>query len=66
VFSHPPRNPISRSIIALQNVGFRMTRKEFRTFAHPPKAMIDVCRACGFDATFSHRGAIWQVEGLVR
>ena len=36
VFSHPPRNPISRAIVAAQNLGFRLMRREFRTFAHPP------------------------------
>lgn len=30
VFSHPPRNPISRSLIAAQNLGFRLMGREFR------------------------------------
>ena len=66
VFSHPPRNLASRAFIRLQNVGLRLARKEFRTFAHPPAAMLDVCRAHGLTATFAHRGAVWQVEGLSR
>ena len=66
VFSHPPRNLASRALVAAQNLGFRMTGKEFRTFAHPPKAMIDVCRAQGLSATFRHSGRVWQVEGLSR
>lgn len=66
VFSHPPRNLAVRGFIALQNVVLRLTRKQFRTFAHSPTAMLDVCRAGGFAATFAHRGRIWQVEGLSR
>lgn len=41
-------------------------RKEFRTFAHPPSAMLDVCRAHGLSATDSPQGLVWQVEGLSR
>jgi magnesium-protoporphyrin O-methyltransferase len=65
VFSHPRRNVVSRAFIAAQNLGLRLTRKEFRTFAHPPSAMLDVCRAHGLSATY-HAGAVWQVEGLSR
>src|SRR4051795_13612926 len=35
VFSHPPRNVASRAFIAVQNLALRLTRKQFRTFAHP-------------------------------
>src|SRR5205823_268190 len=37
VFSHPPRNPISRAIVAAQNLAFRARGSDFRTFAHPPR-----------------------------
>ena len=66
VFSHPPRNVASRAFLALQNLGLRLTRKQFRTFAHPPAAMLDVCREQGLRPTYVHAGAIWQVEGLSR
>jgi magnesium-protoporphyrin O-methyltransferase len=66
VFSHPPRNPVSRAFVTGQNAFFRVTRKEFRTFAHPPEAMLDVCRAQGLSARFRHPGRVWQVEGLSR
>ena len=65
VFSHPPRNLASRAFLALQNLGLRLARKEFRAFAHPPAAMLDVCRAHGLSATL-HSGVVWQVEGLER
>jgi magnesium-protoporphyrin O-methyltransferase len=66
VFSHPPRNAGSRAVVALQNLGFRLCRKEFRTFAHPPAAMLEVCRAHGLTPAYAHAGAIWQVDGLKR
>jgi hypothetical protein len=66
VFSHPPRNLISRAVIAMQNLGFRVARKEFRTFAHPPSAMLAVLEAGGLERAFRHRGLFWQVAGLER
>jgi 2-polyprenyl-3-methyl-5-hydroxy-6-metoxy-1,4-benzoquinol methylase len=66
VFSHPPRNPASRAFIAMQNLALRLGRRKFRAFAHPPAAMLDVCRAHGLSATDAHEGLLWQVEGLSR
>ena len=66
VFSHPPRNVVSRSFIRMQNVGFRLTGKDFRTFAHPPSAMLAVLERRGLRAAFVHRGVPWQVAGLER
>ena len=66
VFSHPPRNLASRAFMATQNLALRLGRKEFRTFAHPPAAMLDVCRTHGLFTTDAHRGLVWQVEGLSR
>ena len=66
VFSHPPRNLLSRGFLKLQNLGFRLSGKEFRTFAHPPAAMLEVCGAHGLRPTYAHAGTVWQVEGLSR
>jgi 2-polyprenyl-3-methyl-5-hydroxy-6-metoxy-1,4-benzoquinol methylase len=66
VFSHPPRNVISRALIGLQNVGFRLMGKDFRTFAHPPAAMLEVLERRGLRPAFVHRGVPWQVAGLER
>jgi hypothetical protein len=66
VFSHPPRNPIMRAIIAAQNLAFRLTRREFRTFAHPPAAMLAVLERHGLRPTFTHHGIPWQIAGLQR
>jgi 16S rRNA G966 N2-methylase RsmD len=66
VFSHPPRNVVSRTMLGAQNLGFRLMRKEFRTFAHPPSAMLAVLEQRGLRRTFAHRGLPWQVAGLER
>src|SRR5262249_6392746 len=66
VFSHPPRNRLWRTIAAAQNVFFRLRGTEFRSFAHPPKAMIDVLERDGLRPTFPHRGFPFRVAGLER
>jgi magnesium-protoporphyrin O-methyltransferase len=66
VFSHPPRNVVSRAFVGAQNVAFRLMRREFRTFAHPPEAMLGVLRARGLEPVYAHGGLPFQVEGLER
>ena len=66
VFSYPRRNAVSRALIGLQNAGFRLARKEFRTFVHPPAAMLAVLEAGGLDRTFAYRGVAWQIAGMQR
>jgi len=66
VFSYPPRNAISRVAVAGQNLFFRMLRREFRTFAHPPAAMLAVLDANGLRATALFPALVWNVAGLER
>ena len=66
VFSYPPRNAVSRVAVAGQNLLFRLLGREFRTFAHPPAAMLAVLEGRGFHRTFSHRALVWQAAGLER
>ena len=66
VFSYPRRNAISRLVIAAENIAFRLRRMEFRTFAHPPAAMLAVLSEHGLRPTFAHQGLVWQVAGLER
>lgn len=66
VFSHPPRNWVSRALIAVQNGGFRVARKSFRTFVHPPKAMVAVAEGRGLRTDYTHHGMAWHIVGLVR
>jgi 16S rRNA G966 N2-methylase RsmD len=66
VFSYPPRNALSRLIIGTENLVFRLRRREFRSFAHPPAAMLALLRRRGLRRTFAHHTLIWQVAGLER
>jgi 16S rRNA G966 N2-methylase RsmD len=66
VFSHPPRNVAARMVIVMQNLGLRLMRKEFRTFAHPPAAMISVLEARGLQAGVAGGGPVWRFAGLQR
>jgi 2-polyprenyl-3-methyl-5-hydroxy-6-metoxy-1,4-benzoquinol methylase len=66
VFSHPPRNAVSRAFVGVQNLGLKAMRREFRTFAHAPGAMLAVLERHGLRHTFTHRGLPWHVAGLER
>ena len=66
VFSYPPRNAASRLFIAAVNLVFRLLRREFRTFAHPPTAMLGLLGERGLRRTFAHHALVWQVAGLER
>jgi magnesium-protoporphyrin O-methyltransferase len=66
VFSHPPRNAVSRALLGTQNLMFRLTGKTFRTFAHPPDEMLRVLHDRGLVSSYAHRGLAWRVAGLER
>jgi magnesium-protoporphyrin O-methyltransferase len=66
VFSHPPRNPLTRAMIGLENLMRRLRGNDFRAFVHPPAAMVDVVRAKGMTPTYRHHGLSWDVVGFAR
>jgi hypothetical protein len=66
VFSYPPRNALSRFLLGAQNLLFRLQRKEFRAFAHPPARMLGVVEERGFLLAYSHRPVVWQIAGFER
>jgi hypothetical protein len=66
VFSHPPRNLVSRALVAIENLAFRAGRMQFRVFTHPPEAMLGVLEARGLRPAFEHHGLVWQVAGVER
>jgi magnesium-protoporphyrin O-methyltransferase len=66
VFSYPPRNALSRLLLGSQNVLFRLRRREFRVFAHPPASMLAVLEERGFALTYAHQPIVWQIAGLER
>ena len=66
VFSHPRRNVVSRLVVGAENLGFRLMRREFRVFAHPPEAMLAVLDEAGMAARFAERGLAWEARGVTR
>lgn len=66
VFSHPPRNPMTRLMIGWENLLRRLRHNDFRAFVHPPRAMLDVLESQGLTAEYRHRGFVWSVVGLSR
>jgi 2-polyprenyl-3-methyl-5-hydroxy-6-metoxy-1,4-benzoquinol methylase len=66
VFSHPPRNALSRLLVAAQGLLFRLKGSQFRVFAHPPEAMLAVLERHGLRRTFAHDGLVWHVAGVTR
>ena len=66
VFSYPPRNVLSRLLLGAQNLLFRLQRKEYRTFAHPPARMLSVVEERGLMHAYAHRPVVWQIDGFER
>jgi 2-polyprenyl-3-methyl-5-hydroxy-6-metoxy-1,4-benzoquinol methylase len=66
VFSYPRANVISRFAVATQNLVFKLRRSEFRTYIHPPDAMLDVLGDRGLRLTFAHHALVWQTAALER
>jgi 2-polyprenyl-3-methyl-5-hydroxy-6-metoxy-1,4-benzoquinol methylase len=66
VFSYPRRNAVSRAAVSAQNLVFSALGREFRTFTHPPAAMLAVLRERGLRPELAHRGPVWEVAGLER
>ena len=66
VFSYPPRNPVSRTVVGLENLVLRVAGHEFRAFTHPPEAMLAVLRARGLEVRLADAGRVWNVYVLAR
>jgi hypothetical protein len=66
VFSYPPRNVVSRAAVGTQNLLFRMLRRDFRAFVHPPTAMLAVLAEHGLSSVAAHGGTVWQIGAGTR
>jgi 2-polyprenyl-3-methyl-5-hydroxy-6-metoxy-1,4-benzoquinol methylase len=66
VFSYPPRNVFSRTFLTLANAMQALLRNDFRSFTHPPEAMLAVLDRRGLTRTYEHHGFVWQIAGLER
>ena len=66
IFSYPPRNPLSRLLVAGADLLTRAFREEFRAFVHPPSAMLTVLEEGGFRRVLGRRALVWQIVGFER
>ena len=66
VFSHPPRNPVSRAVVATQNLVLRLSGRKFRVFVHPPAAMMAVLAEHGLRPVPVESGRLWRVAAAAR
>lgn len=61
VFSHPPRNPLSRAMVATVNALVRARGGQFRAFTHRPDAMLDVLAGRGLRPSVAHGRGVWRI-----
>lgn len=65
VFSHPPRNPVTRCLLAGENLLSWIRRSAFRAYVHDPAAMRAVATDGGrLHAAYGHRGWAWHIAGF--
>jgi magnesium-protoporphyrin O-methyltransferase len=66
VFSHPPRNLLTRTLAVFENGWRRLQGTGLRAFTHSPEAMVEVARSRGLDLTYRQSDGLWRVAGLER
>jgi 16S rRNA G966 N2-methylase RsmD len=66
VFSHPPRNWMSRLSVGAQNLALRLLGRSFKSYTHPPQALVAAAERRGMRADFREHGLVWRVVGLSR
>jgi 2-polyprenyl-3-methyl-5-hydroxy-6-metoxy-1,4-benzoquinol methylase len=66
VMSFPRPRRAVRALFGALNVVARLLRWEFRTWVHPPEALIAVAEQRGLSLAAETRGRVWQVAALER
>jgi len=61
VLSFPKRRWWTRAVLAMGNGGFRITRREFHVFLHPPAGIRAEAEAHGLKARSDRPGLFWEV-----
>lgn len=60
VFSYPPRNLLTRGVVAADAARGRLVGREYRAFAHPPEDMLGVLEEAGMTTERIHRDLAWR------
>jgi magnesium-protoporphyrin O-methyltransferase len=66
VMSFPRDRALFRAGARVLNLWFRLRRWEYRTFIHPPAAILAAAERRGLRLAAESRGGIWQVAALER
>jgi hypothetical protein len=66
VMSFPRDRALFRGGARVLNLSFRLLRWEYRTFIHPPAAILAAAERRGLRLVDQSRGSIWQVAALER
>jgi magnesium-protoporphyrin O-methyltransferase len=66
VMSFPRPRRLVRAGMGLMNVGARLLRWEYRTWVHPPQALVAAAQRRGLRLAAECRGRMWQVAALER
>ena len=61
VLSFPKRRWWTRAVLAMGNMTFRLTRREFHVFLHPPARIREVAEARGLRVMSDRPGLFWEV-----
>lgn len=66
VLSFPPSTLVTRAVVAADDARRRLSRREYRAFAHPPEAMLAVLTESGLEPRMIYRGLMWRAAVAVR
>jgi len=55
-----------RAAMAVMNAGFRVLRRQFRVFVHPPAELIRAAEGAGLCLVESRQGTLWEFAALRR
>ena len=50
----------------LANAALGLRRCDFRSFVHPPAALVATVEQHGFRLAYEHEGVLWRVAGFER
>jgi magnesium-protoporphyrin O-methyltransferase len=66
VMSFPRPRLLIRAWMSAVNLGARALRWEYRTWVHPPQALVEAAERRGLSLASESQGRIWQVAALER
>jgi hypothetical protein len=66
VFTFPRSGVVASLVAGFANLGLRLTRNDFRAYAHPRAAMLAAAERNGLRLVHERRALVWQTAALER